>query len=65
PVSIQGNLYLALLHLRDLNKDMPGPFMLWADAICVNQQDNVGKSHQVQQMKQIYENASKVIVWLG
>lgn len=38
---------------------------IWADAICINQKDNDEKTHQVQQMKRIYENATEVIVWLG
>ncbi|KAH6701241.1 heterokaryon incompatibility, partial [Leptodontidium sp. MPI-SDFR-AT-0119] len=38
---------------------------IWADAICINQKDNDEKTHEVQQMKRIYENATEVIVWLG
>jgi hypothetical protein len=39
--------------------------MLWADAICINQQDNREKGHQVKQMAQIYKNAEEVLIWLG
>lgn len=38
---------------------------LWADAICINQSDDIEKSGQVQQLKDIYESASDVVVWLG
>ncbi|KAH6699080.1 heterokaryon incompatibility protein-domain-containing protein [Leptodontidium sp. MPI-SDFR-AT-0119] len=38
---------------------------LWADGICINQDDGVEKSHQVQQMALIYERATKVLAWLG
>lgn len=38
---------------------------LWIDAICINQQDDVEKSKQVQQMWRIYTNAVFVISWLG
>ncbi|KAI2629960.1 heterokaryon incompatibility protein-domain-containing protein [Hypoxylon sp. NC1633] len=38
---------------------------VWVDQICINQQDDVEKSHQVQQMKQIYSEAETVVAWLG
>lgn len=38
---------------------------LWADALCIDQQDDVEKSRQVQSMPTIYEAAKLVIVWLG
>ena len=38
----------------------------WIDAICIIQDDaNPEKSHQVQQMGNIYRNACLVIAWLG
>jgi hypothetical protein len=39
--------------------------MLWVDAVCINQLDPVEKGHQVAQMGRIYENAERVVVWLG
>jgi hypothetical protein len=45
-----------ILHLRDY---------IWVDVICINQQDNVEKSWQVQLMRNIFERASAVIIWLG
>ena len=38
---------------------------LWIDALCVNQYDVSERSSQVRLMKQIYETAGNVIVWLG
>jgi hypothetical protein len=38
---------------------------IWADAICINQNDLYEKSYQVKMMGQIYSNARKVITWLG
>jgi hypothetical protein len=38
---------------------------LWADAICVNQQDIPERSAQVQLMNRIYSNARRVLAWLG
>jgi hypothetical protein len=38
---------------------------LWADAICINQKDDVEKTDQVRLMGQIYSKASRTIIWLG
>ena len=38
---------------------------VWTDAICINQQDNAEKSHQVPLMGSIYSLAKRVVVWLG
>lgn len=39
--------------------------VLWADAICIKQDDDAEKIAQVPLMGDIYTNCSKVIVWLG
>jgi hypothetical protein len=54
------NLHSALLHLRlDCSRT------LWVDAVCIDQQNNVEKSDQVQLMREIYHRAIHVTVWLG
>ncbi|KAH6670470.1 heterokaryon incompatibility protein-domain-containing protein [Halenospora varia] len=55
------NLELALQHLRYSD----GYLILWVDSICINQNDNIEKSSQVQQMSTIFASASRVCVWLG
>ena len=55
------NLHAALLRLRD--RDIPR--IIWVDAICINQEDEQEKEHQIQSMAKIYGKASRVIVWLG
>ena len=37
----------------------------WIDQVCINQIDNGEKARQVQCMRQIYQNAKRVVVWLG
>lgn len=54
------SLRLALCHLRDR-----GELIVWADAICINQNDNQEKSRQVLLMGEIYKRASRVVVELG
>ncbi|KAM0279964.1 hypothetical protein ACHAQH_004293 [Verticillium albo-atrum] len=55
------NLYLALEHLRCDTEDR----FLWVDAVCIDQGHHKERNHQVGQMKLIYENADKVVIWLG
>jgi len=58
---ITASLELALQYLRNQNSART----LWADAICINQMDPEERSHQVEQMRAIYQSASTVLVWLG
>ncbi|KAH8726468.1 heterokaryon incompatibility protein-domain-containing protein [Phaeosphaeriaceae sp. PMI808] len=43
----------------------PATFRLWADAICINQDDVAERSEQVQNMATIFSRADIVIAWLG
>ncbi|KAJ9648637.1 hypothetical protein H2199_001492 [Coniosporium tulheliwenetii] len=54
-------LYEALRGLRYETDER----VLWADAVCINQEDPEERGHQVQIMQEIYSNAQRVIVWLG
>lgn len=54
-------LWLALYRLRHTIK----PQILWIDAICINQKDEVEKATQIRQMGNIYSQASTVLAWLG
>lgn len=38
---------------------------LWADAICINQNDEMEKTEQVRMMRDIYKAAKFTIIWLG
>ena len=60
---ITETLYSALRGLRNPPSD--GTTQLWADAICINQDDNDEKSSQVAMMAEIFRGASCVDVWLG
>lgn len=61
PLSVTVNLYLALQQLRQRDKDR----ILWIDTVCINQTNLKERSHQVQQMGEIYKQADRVIFWLG
>lgn len=55
------SLESALRHLRFVDRNR----VLWADAICINQKDNIEKGYQVRQMDRIYGKCSQVCIWLG
>ena len=58
---VQKNLFSALQALRYEQKSR----YLWIDAICIDQSHAEEKSQQIRLMKQIFETASLVVVWLG
>jgi hypothetical protein len=60
-VHIGTNLEEALRELRHDTEDV----ILWADQLCINQDDNIEKSLQVQQMKSFYAQENHVIAWIG
>lgn len=61
PVRVTANLYGAITALRYPNRNR----VLWIDAVCINQGDDTEKSWQVGLMKDIYQQASQVLAWLG
>ena len=58
---ITGSLHSALLRLRQPAKAL----VFWVDAICIDQSHNEEKAWQIQQMREIYERAVQVLIWLG
>jgi hypothetical protein len=58
----------SLLHALEHLRNMQGPdarIPFWIDALCIDQDNDSEKSHQVHLMKKIYSQAYKVLVWLG
>lgn len=60
-LSVTRNLAIALRALRH----PASPKVLWADAICINQEDKKEKSNQIPLMRDIYATAKSVLIWLG
>ncbi|GIZ45923.1 hypothetical protein CKM354_000906900 [Cercospora kikuchii] len=55
------SLYNALRHFRRTDST----HRLWADALCINQANDLEKGVQVAMMAQIYQQASRTLIWLG
>ena len=60
-IPITKNCYDALHNLTKILKLQT----IWIDAICINQNDNSEKSHQISLMRDIYGKAKRVLIWLG
>jgi hypothetical protein len=73
PILLDGQTFLvtenlegALRHLRCLTPDDSAKALpLWVDAICINQENIDERDSQVRRMKSIYEQAVRVVIWVG
>lgn len=61
PVPVTTNLGSALRHLRSTTKSR----VMWIDALCIDQENVLERSSQVQMMDRIYSTARTVLIWLG
>lgn len=59
------NLYHALMKLRSSLEVKTMRYRVWIDAICIEQNNLLEVDQQIKMMGSIYENATKVVVWLG
>ncbi|KAF7516735.1 hypothetical protein G7054_g14035 [Neopestalotiopsis clavispora] len=68
-VAVRNNLWDALWELKRLRGRPEFPHQcedyIWIDAICINQTDDVERSHQVNLMSVIFSHATQTIAWLG
>ena len=55
------NLWDALVHLRRSDASV----RIWADALCIDQDDLDERSRQVQRMGEVFARAEEVFIWLG
>jgi hypothetical protein len=60
-ITITRSLALALFYIRHPCR----PCVLWVDAVCIDQSNNIERNHQVQQIYTIYSLARRVLIWLG
>ncbi|PQE29426.1 Heterokaryon incompatibility protein [Rutstroemia sp. NJR-2017a WRK4] len=60
-INVTHSLYSALRHIRDPIKSKT----IWADAICINQDVDAEKNHQVALMGKIYSQAERTLAWIG
>jgi hypothetical protein len=62
--NVTRNLHTALDQLRVYCKKFTHLYV-WIDAICIDQNSNNEKSHQVSRMTEVYGNSKCVMAWLG
>ena len=62
-LSVTANLHQALRSLQRLEDSTVRRF--WIDAICINQKDGTDLASHMVRMRQIYNNAINVLVWVG
>lgn len=60
-IKITQSLFDALIHLRHPKATRK----LWVDAVCIDQNSNDEKIVQLPYMKDIYQHANQVVIWLG
>jgi hypothetical protein len=61
PMSITASLDCALRHVREDHRIL----RVWADGICINQEDTDEKNQQVRQMDLVYSTANHTVIFLG
>lgn len=61
PFTVSANLANALRCIRQEGRNRT----LWIDAICINQDDVLERSHQVSFMRSVYKSAARTLIWLG
>ncbi|KAJ4360651.1 uncharacterized protein N0V89_001217 [Didymosphaeria variabile] len=55
----------SLFHALSVFRRTDRARIIWADALCINQEDEQEKGHQVGLMQQIYKRAFHVLIWVG
>ncbi|KUI58453.1 Heterokaryon incompatibility protein 6, OR allele [Cytospora mali] len=64
-LDITASLRDALRHLKNIQEQGDFPFYWWIDMICINQEDDSERGHQVGMMRHIFRDARVVVAWLG
>lgn len=60
-IPITASLHSALRCIRERGESI----LLWADAVCINQEDSLEKSIQIRLLPTIFQSAERVIAWIG
>ncbi|KAL8996388.1 MAG: hypothetical protein Q9169_004079 [Polycauliona sp. 2 TL-2023] len=60
-LQLTNNCYEALINLRAIYQ----PLTIWVDAICIDQEEDAEKNHQLPLMGEIYGRAIATYIWFG
>ncbi|RYP38014.1 hypothetical protein DL767_002742 [Monosporascus sp. MG133] len=61
PILLPASLYLALRRIRRSDR----PTLIWADAICIDQNSQSEKTQQILLLWRIFRSAQRVLAWIG
>lgn len=67
-IMVDGQYFLIRPNLFNFLLELRSPIIrsvIWADAICIDQENDDERRHQVSLMHKIYEQANDVFAWLG
>ncbi|KLU91742.1 hypothetical protein MAPG_10691 [Magnaporthiopsis poae ATCC 64411] len=68
-LAVRPDLAAGVARIRELAAEEPGldpPLLyVWIDTICINQEDLLERSSQVQLMGEIYSLSARTLIWLG
>ena len=67
-LEVDGRIVVINEGLKDILRRIRQPStsrVLWIDRLCINQSDIQEKTAQVSQMREIYSNCTRVLVWIG
>jgi len=70
PIQVDGTTMMVTRNLRDgliaiRSEPQISSFPVWADAVCINQNDVKEQNNEVKRMFEVYRRASRVVIWLG
>ena len=67
-ISLEGSPYLITTNLYHALRSLRSPehkLLMWVDALCINQSDVDERDREVLRMREIYQAASQVVLWVG
>lgn len=67
-ISLDGNPFAVTINLESTLRHLRRPtenILLWIDALCINQENDSERTHQVNLMGSIYRSSKGVLVYLG
>ena len=65
PFPVTKNCEMALKRVRQRQRERASKWQVWIDAVCIDQENDTERGHQVRLMPDIYSRAKTVLVYVG